>query len=652
MKPKQITEVQRFERILITVKPSDRWVIISIHGHKVEVPSSKQVEIQTILQRYPYMIDLFIGLLMKYKSKPPQSRLTLPTTKGPRGRPVRSKPTAKKVPPKTKRTTKKPSPTTIRTKKTTTTTRRKPTPKRKPSGTTTNKGRSGGFYINASIWGTFHSNMVMPDFSVTRAVTAVPGIDSKSLILLGYLFSQPNYFSVIYQMLIQLGFKFPTLSEPIKSVKWGNLVIPFPQPLVVSYTVKVAGGTFLLPRDAQKLALYLSTHEREIVVVASLLRKIGGVFSIRGGSQITGFTIFNQSYSFTKPVVTEVIVNGRSYVLPKDIGAILVAVKNNPKEFYRIKILLEAFGVRFEKSNDHLIQGLVQDKRYGVHILPGVRIRIDNKHYDIPADLESIFKSSDGLKVGALLSALQEKGVPVKVDEKTGVIVGIIIHKVLVPFPYVIDLRFKMGTTLYLIPRDLKKLIAVLEKKNMPTKILSILYNRYGVIPVRNADNVVIAVSFNGKKYPVKVQPLTAVVIRSRRFLLPRDTSKMVDFVASFKGDEKIGFEFLKALKVAGFMLINDDDGAMRSIQKGAQVINLDMELRIRVIYGKETYKVPKDLMRLVKEIRKHGPSSIKRVTDQLKAFDVEVRKKGKKLTILFNSVMYVVDLQSGSVKG
>ncbi|KAK8777997.1 hypothetical protein V5799_020662 [Amblyomma americanum] len=709
MQPQEILVVESVQKILMTIKGGEKWVTITVGGDKVHVPSRAQIQIRVILQKNPQIRALLIGFIegkrvqlkqglvatkTPVKRNPPKK--PAPPTKRPTAKPKttpkatknnqrtkkpatkRTKPTkkgnvktTKRVPAKsTRRLTTKATkkPVTKTTKKPSTKPTRKSTSKLKskpPKGVTpkpsqksvTRRQLQGSIHFNASFefWKNFRSNMPMPDISRIGLmyINAVPNIDPKALILLGYLFSQPNYFSVVYQTLIQIGIKFPSLTGPINSVTWNNVLIPFPQPLVVSYIVNVKGGVFQVPREAPKLALYLSTHAAEIAGVASSLSRIGGMYSISGGNQITGFTIFGQFYRFTKPAVTTLVLNGRSYVLPKDIDAILVAVKSNYKLFYSLQMLLEAFGVQFKKANPAVMQGLTpQGKSHSINIVPGVRIKIDDKFYDIPADLEAIFKKSDGFKVGALLAALQEKGVPVKVDEKTGVIEGILIKDGLVPFPYTIDLRFKMDNTVYVIPRDLQKLIAVLEKKNMPSKILSILYDRYGVIPVRNADNTVIAISFNGKKYPVKAQPQTAVTIRGRKFLLPKDTAKLVDFVQSLKNDDKIGFEFLKALKVAGFMLVTDDDGAMRRIQKGAQLIKLGMEIRVRVIYDKKTYKVPQDLMLLVNLIRKSGPAHVKKVTDQLKAFDVEVTKKDKKLKIVFNSVQYVVDLQSGSVQG
>ncbi|XP_050040469.1 uncharacterized protein [Dermacentor andersoni] len=496
-------------------------------------------------------------------------------------------------------------------------------------------------------------NMTMSNPGDLRnSITAGSGVDTRVFIMLGYMMSQPNYFAAIYRILLQLGITFPSLTGPIYSVTYRMHVIQLPRPFVVSYAFTLNNKLFNLPKESKQLAIYLSHHMDQFSAVATFLHQIGASFPVDSMGRITGFSIFNVMYRFPSAITTTISIESKRFVLPKDINLILAAVKNNPREFFRIQMVLEAFGVKFVKKGEGFAQAIYDNKKYNVNTVRGVTITIEKKQYNIPADLENIFEKAEGFSVGAMIAALQEKGVPIEVDEKTGVILGIIINRVKIPFPVSIDLRFQLDDKLYLIPRDLGKLVAVLEKKGMPSKILSILYTRYGVIPVRDSNGIVVAISFNGKQFKVKAEPLTAVVIRGQKFLLPRDTEKMVDFVHSQQKDKKIGFEFLKALKVAGFMLINDDDGAMRSIQKGAQIIKLGMEIRIRVTYGTTVYHVPKDLMRLVKDIRSSGPNEVRQVIQQLKAFDVEVKKERSKLTILFNSVRYVVDLKSGGVKG
>lgn len=570
------------------------------------------------------------------------------------------KPTTKKVL-KTTKITKKttPKPTTKRTKRTTTrnlvkrttpkpttkktTIKTRPTTKRTVAQTTTTKPAT----VSSA------PSIKMPNPTDPKnTITAGSGVDSKVLIMLGYMLSQPNYFSAIYRLLLQLGITFPSLTAPITQVMYGTHVIMLPRQFVVNYVYTINNRRFNLPRDSQQLAVYLSQHMDQFSMVATFLTQLGASFPVDGAGRITGFSMFSVMYRFPRAITTTIFIGSRRFDLPKDISLLLIAIKHNPTKFFELQMMLEAFGVKFFKTGPGVSKAVYTDKKYDVYTGRGVSITIENTQYDIPADLEKIFQKPKGFSVGVLLAALQEKGIPVNVDEKTGVILGITIDKVKIPFPVSIDLRFKLDNQIYLIPRDLAKLIIVLEKKGMPSKILFILYTRYGVLPVRDSNGIVIAISFNGKQFKVKSEPLTAVVILGQKFMLPRDTRKMVEFVHSKQSDKKTGLAFLRALKAAGFMLINDDDGAMRSIQKGAQIIKLGIDIRIMVVYGKTPYHVPKDLMRLVKDVRRRGKAEIGSVIEQLKAFDVQVKKVGSKLTILFNSVRYEVDLKSGNVKG
>ncbi|XP_070391932.1 uncharacterized protein [Dermacentor albipictus] len=602
------------------------------------------------------------------RAKPTKPKRRATTKRTPRAKPTKPKrrattkrtPRAKPTKPKRRATTKrtpraKPTKPKRRatTKRTITTTKKRPEKTKRTARLTPPKPTKNTPSTNKPSRVTFVPDMNMFNIGDNRnSITAGSGVDIKVLLALGYMMSQPNYFAAIYPMLLQYGITFPSLIGPIYKVTYRMHVIQLPRPFVVRYAFSLNNKLFTLPKESQQLAIYLSHHMDQFSAVATFLHQIGASFPVDSMGRIIAFSIFNEVYRFPSAITTTISIEDKRFVLPKDINSILLAVKNNPREFFRIEMLLGAFGVKFVKKGGGSIQAIYGNQKHYVNTVRGVTITIEKKQYNIPADLEKIFEKAESFSVGALIAALQEKGVPIEVDEKTGVILGIIIDKVKIPFPVSIDLRFKLDDKLYLIPRDLGKLVAVLEKKGMPTKILSILYTRYGVIPVRDSNGIVVAISFNGKQFKVKAEPLTAVVIRGRKFLLPRDTEKMVEFVHSQQKDPKIGFEFLKALKVAGFMLINDDDGAMRSIQKGAQIIKLGMEIRIKVTYGTTVYHVPKDLMRLVKDIRSSGPNEVRQVIQQLKAFDVEVKKEGSKLTILFNSVKYVVDLKSGGVKG
>lgn len=680
----------------------EKLVVITIANTKVEVPASLQMMIRVMVKKYPDLVPFLIKILLgeaKNQKKKTESRgphnyvkptatpkgtkgttpkpttkkvmkttkITKKTTPKPKTKPTKRttatkqtkrttpKPTTKKVL-KTTKITKKttPKPTTKRTKRTTT---RKMLKRTTPKTTmktraTTKRTIAQITTIKPATVSTAPATSMPNPTDPKNTIEAGSGVDPKVLIMLGYMLSQPNYFSVIYRMLLQLGITFPSLTAPITQVMYGTHVIMLPRQFVVNYAYTINNRHFNLPRDSQKLAVYLSQHMDQFSIVATFLTQLGASFPVDGTGRITGFSMFSVMYRFPRAITTTIFIGSRRFDLPKDISLLLIAVKHNPTKFFELQMVLEAFGVKFFKTGPGVSQAVYTDKKYDVYTGRGVSITIENTQYDIPADLEKIFQKPKGFSVGSLLAALQEKGIPINVDEKTGVILGITIDKVKIPFPVSIDLRFKLDNQIYLIPRDLAKLVTVLEKKGMPSKILSILYTRYGVLPVRDSNDIVVAISFNGKQFKVKSEPLTAVVIRGQKFMLPRDTRKMVEFVHSKQSDKTMGFTFLKALKAAGFMLINDDDGAMRSIQKGAQIIKLGIDIRIMVVYGNTPYHVPKDLMRLVKDVRSHGKGEINKVIEQLKAFDVQVKKMGSKLTILFNSVRYEVDLKSGNVKG
>lgn len=691
----------------ISKVPWEKLVVITIANTKVEVPASLQMMIRVMVKKYPDLVPFLIKILLgeaKNQKKKTESRgphnyvkptatpkgtkrttpkpttkkvvkttkITKKTTPKPKTKPTKRtiatkqtkkttpKPTTKKVL-KTTKITKKttPKPTTKRTKRTTTRkllkrTTPKPTTKKTTMKTraTTKRTIAQTTTIKPATVSTAPATSMPNPTDPKNTIEAGSGVDPKVLIMLGYMLSQPNYFAVIYRMLLQLGITFPSLTAPITQVMYGTHVIMLPRQFVVNYAYTINNRHFNLPRDSQKLAVYLSQHMDQFSIVATFLTQLGASFPVDGTGRITGFSMFSVMYRFPRAITTTILIGSRRFDLPKDISLLLIAVKHNPTKFFELQMVLEAFGVKFFKTGPGVSQAVYTDKKYDVYTGRGVSITIENTQYDIPADLEKIFQKPKGFSVGSLLAALQEKGIPINVDEKTGVILGITIDKVKIPFPVSIDLRFKLDNQIYLIPRDLAKLVTVLEMKGMPSKILSILYTRYGVLPVRDSNDIVVAVSFNGKQFKVKSEPLTAVVILGQKFMLPRDTRKMVEFVHSKQSDKTIGVTFLKALKAAGFMLINDDDGAMRSIQKGAQIIKLGIEIRIVVVYDNTPYHVPKDLMRLVKEVRSLGKEGINKVIEQLKAFDVQVKKVGSKLTILFNSVRYEVDLKSGNVKG
>lgn len=486
-----------------------------------------------------------------------------------------------------------------------------------------------------------------PVYDITHPVFLEPdlkGISDRVRFWLELLFNQPNYFPVIYRVLIQLGVKFPDVRGPIENVVVGGGVnVRLPHSLMVKYRVKVNGKTFQLPKDSKKLAIHISKHPESVAVVLSHLGHLGATFSVDHKGMIKSFRVFNVTYTLPKPVGTQLALKGRTYVLPRDLQLIIDALKDKPADFVSIQIILRAFGVKFKKTPDKYMQAIRANRPFGTIKMPkNVRVRVKDKYFDIPADLETILYRRQDVNIGELLAALQRARIPLKVDEGTGVVLGIVVDKVVVPFPLTIDLRFKMGKDVYKIPRDLKIIISHLERKGMPSRILHVLYTRYGVIPVRNSAGIVIALSFNGIEYRIKAEKPTTVAVLGRKFLLPQESEKMVAFVAS-QGKHTL-MPLLKALQLAGYVFIPDSNGELHTIQKGAQIISLGMRIRIILKLGDVSYRMPFDLPRLVKVIKGLSSTNKKSVLRQLEAFGVQVIKKGRKLIILFNSIKYELD--------
>lgn len=471
--------------------------------------------------------------------------------------------------------------------------------------------------------------------------TVKPEVRAAIELLLNF----PNHMPTIFVYLVNIGVKFQDTTKPITGVTVGGTFVPFPKPLKLGYTINVNGKGFNLPRDSKQLAVYVQKHPHLLTVTVTLLHQLGAQFTVDGGGKISSFVIFGKTQPFPKSMGGSVFVGGRSYNLPKDIKVLLKAVRSNPAQFFKIEFLLLAYGVRITKSSGgSTLSATYGGGSYDISVKKPVRITVGQKSYDIPADLEAIFKSQEGLQVGAVLQALQLAKVPLKVDKNTGIVTGIVVSGVTVPFPVTVDLRFKLYGKQYVIPRDLGKIVAVLEKKNMPSLVLSILYSRYGVVPVRNADKVVVALSFDKMKFPVKARPLTALVIAGVKLLLPRDVDKMYDLVSSNKVKP---MQLLQALQLVGYTFIPGPDGKLSTLQKGAERIELNFAISLHVKYGEKTYWIPNDLPLLVDVISKLPAQQLASVMGSLNKQGAVMAMKGAKVVIFFNGIKYKTNLKS-----
>uniref|UniRef100_A0A224YD45 Immunoglobulin G binding protein A n=1 Tax=Rhipicephalus zambeziensis TaxID=60191 RepID=A0A224YD45_9ACAR len=471
--------------------------------------------------------------------------------------------------------------------------------------------------------------------------TVKPEVRAAIELLLNF----PNHMPTIFAYLVKIGAKFQDTTKPITGVTVGGTFVKFPKPIQLGYEISVNGKSFNLPRDSKQLAVYVQTHLHVLTVTVQILHQLGAEFTVDGGGKISSFVIFGKKQTFPKPVGGSVFVQGRIYYLPKDIKVLLKTVKNNPAEFFKIEFLLIAYGVRITKSSGgRVLRAVYGGGSYDISVKKPVSITIGQKSYDIPADLEKIFRSPAGLQVGVVLQALQLAKVPLKVDRNTGVVTGIVVGGVIVPFPVTVDLRLKLYGSQYVIPRDLGKIVAVLEKKNMPSLVLSILYNRYGVVPVRNADQVVVALSFGDMRFAVKARPLTVLVIAGVKLLLPRDADKIYGLLSSNKVTP---LQLLRALQLVGYTFVPGPDGKLSTIQKGAERIQLNFSLHLYVEYDNRKYFMPNDFPLLVEVISKLSGPELATVMGSLNRYGAVMAIKGVKVVLLFNGIKYETTLKS-----
>lgn len=471
----------------------------------------------------------------------------------------------------------------------------------------------------------------------------VPG-DVRSY--LDFLEKNPNLFVPIYKTLVNKGVQFPDLSKPFQHVTLHGKQINLPNRVSPSFTIKINGRTFTLPRDAGKLATFTSEHPEQLPAITTVIRQLGGDVTPDANGRVSGFTLFDKKTPLPQPVAPRVVVNGRPFTLPKDLPALVRAVQDKPEVFHKILPILEEFGVRPEKSPS----GEIKTIRFGGRSFPvrsvtPVPVIIRGRRYNIPADLERILAHPDSQVIGEIISALQKSNIPVVVDKDSGNVVGIKKDGVVIPFPVAIRLGIKLGGRDFLIPHDLPSIVTQLEQHGMPSDILNVLYNNYGIIPVRGPNHDVTAIQFNGKRYPIKPQPKTGIDVGGNHLVLPRDNDKLIRLISD--GEVPVD-EFLRILQRAGYKLVPGPDGVLQSAHKGYEVIKLPVGVRLVIGINGVKYTIPKDIPRIGELLRtiRNGPA-VDKLLDSLKRLGVDVHKGPNEVTLTFNGEKHTFPIHS-----
>uniref|UniRef100_A0A224YB00 Immunoglobulin G binding protein A n=1 Tax=Rhipicephalus zambeziensis TaxID=60191 RepID=A0A224YB00_9ACAR len=479
--------------------------------------------------------------------------------------------------------------------------------------------------------------------SVDRPVYLDPnkkGITDDMRYYIELLVNQPNLLPTITGAFYKLGIAIKRFKDTIGCLLIRGQEIQLPRKVPVDYSIKIENKVFHLPRETVKLTAYLSRNPHHLALVIPTLRGIGATFT-RTEVGVSSFTLFNVVYKFERPLETQVSVGGKTFKLPKDLKLLIKLLATRPKDLMMLEVVLQVHGVKIKKNEGGGAVLQYKDSETRVNNVPDVRIKLGGRHYNIPTDLQAIFENPKTLHIGLLFESFQRSNIKLKVNFNTGVVVGIIVKGTLVPLPLTIDLRFKWDGKVYLIPRDMKALIAQLERKGLPSQVMHILYTRFGVIPVRNSAGIVIKLSFSGQLFAIKVEKQTAVTILAKKFYLPRDTKKMVAFVNG--GDQNRTILMMQALQRAGFMFIPESDGTLETIQKGAQMITLGTKLKVTVNILGTRYRMPFDLPRLVDDVKNFGRVHINSMLKGMQKCGVKVTKKGSIYHILFNNVKYTV---------
>lgn len=467
-----------------------------------------------------------------------------------------------------------------------------------------------------------------------------PSVAPDILSYLELLVRNPDYFVPLYNILIKRGVRFPDVNKPITYVIVNGRKVNLPREVRVLFTVRINGQPFVLPRDAPKLVSFITQHPNQLTTIMTILRQFGAVVKTNPDGRVTAFILFGKTYPLPSPVTTHIIINGRRFTLPQDLPSLIATVQSNPQAFHKILSILISFGARPQKSpTGEITTIIINGKSFPVRSVSPLRVTISGRTYTIPADLDLILKQPGSLLVGELISVLQKMHIPVNVDKDTGNVIGIVMDGVPIPFPVIVRLRVNLGGKVYRIPNDLPGLVTYLEQHGMPARVLSFLYNYYGIIPVRDRNNVVIAISFNDRRYPVRRQPETDVNIGGNHFVLPRDTRKLLQILVNRKVPME---EFLLVIQKAGYRLIPGPDGILHSVQKGFDVVDLPVNVRLVVTINGVRYRVPNDLPRIVEVFRSlNNPGLIEQVLVSLRKIGVIVQQDGGQITLIFNGQRY-----------
>ncbi|KAL1418226.1 hypothetical protein MTO96_026108 [Rhipicephalus appendiculatus] len=450
------------------------------------------------------------------------------------------------------------------------------------------------------------------------------------------LVKNPDYFVPIYNILIKRGVRFPDLTRPFSYVIINGKHVNLPGVVRAFLTIRINGQQFVLPRDAPRLATFITQNPGQMTTITMILRQLGAVVTTNPSGQITGFVLFGRRYPLTNPVKTQVVVNGRRFFLPQDLTSLISFVQSNPQTFHQVLPILITMGAHIQRSPTGEITTIVIGGRnFPVRSVAPVRIVIHGRTFTIPADLDVILKQPGNIGVGELLAALQKLRIPVKVDPTTGNVIGIVMDGVPIPFPVIVRLRVNLGGRVYKIPSDLPAIVTYLQQHGMPARVLAYLYSQFGIIPVRDSNNVVIAISFNDRRYPVPRQSETVITIGGSRFTLPRDAPKLVNMLLI----RRIPIEqFLVVIQQAGYKLIPGPDGVLHNVQRGFDVIELPVNIRLIVNINGVRYRVPQDLPRIVQVFQTiRNPSAIEQILISLRKMGVIVQRGATQITLIFN---------------
>lgn len=461
------------------------------------------------------------------------------------------------------------------------------------------------------------------------------------------LVKNPDFFIPIYNILIKRGVRFPDLTRPFKYVIIDGKHVNLPGVVRAVFTIRINGQQFVLPRDAPRLATFITQNPSQMTTIVMILRQLGAVVTTSPSGQITGFVLLGRRYPLTNPVKTQVVVNGRRFFLPQDLTPLISFVQSNPQTFHQVLPILITMGARIQKSpTGEITMIVIGGRNFPVRSVAPVRVVIHGQTFTIPADLDVILKQPGNIGVGELIAALQKLRIPVKVDPTTGNVIGIVMDGVPIPFPVIVRLRVNLGGRVYKIPSDLPAIVTYLQQHGMPARVLAYLYSQFGIIPVRDSNNVVIAISFNNQQCPVPRQSETVITIGGSRFTLPRDAPKLMNMLLI----HRISIEqFLVVIQQAGYKLIPGPDCVLHTIQKGFDVIELPVNIRLIVNINGVRYRLPQDLPRIVQVCQTiRNPSAIEQILISLRKMGVIVQRGATQITLIFNGQRFSITLSPG----